>query len=227
MAGRSAQAPPSAPPKAGGGFNLSRWVRGHQGQAAAIAGAVLVAGYALYQRRKNAAAASTSSTVPTGAMATIQPYDPATAATGGFYTGGGASGGSPDSAGGIPVQDPQTAAQLANLEAQLGALSAGQQSISTQLTTPPAVGAPPTASTPAPSPTPSNSSLFGIESQVAGIFSAAGVPVTYGDTSETGQQRLERIAQGIQSGQRTYQSVTNDVQWLAQQQKAASTGGTA
>lgn len=225
--------PPPAPPAAGGGSQLQRWIRSHQGQAAAIGGGALVAGYALYKRHQANSSTAAAAGVPVGATATVQPYDPATAATGGYYYGGGGSGGSPDTAGGMPVgPDPQTSATLAAIQAQLGSLTAGQQGIGATLATgqpAPAAGgstgSAPTGTTPTPAPTPSTSPLFGIESQIAGIFSAAGVPITYGDTSETGQQRLERIAQGIQSGQRTYQSVTGDVQWLAQQQKAAA-GGT-
>lgn len=223
--------PAGGKPPPGKGGQLQRWVRTHQGQAAAIAGAVLVAGYALYKRRQ--AAKATGPGVPLGAMATIQPYDPATAATGGTYYGGGGSGGSPDTAGGMPAgQDPNTAATLAAIQAQLGSLTAGQQGIGAILATgQPApgtggtTGSTPTGSTPSPAPAPSSTSnLFGIESNVAGIFSRYGVPVTFGDTAETGEQRLQRIAQAIASGTRTYDSVTKDVQWLAQQQKLASTG---
>lgn len=79
-----------------------------------------------------------------------------------------------------------------------------------------------TGSTPAPANT---GGLGAIEAAVAGIFEAAGVnPAT---SSETGQQRIHRIATEVASGQRNLygaagpshmSSVYDSVRWIASQQ---------
>lgn len=156
--------PPRPTPGRPAGSQLSRWVTTHKAQAAAIAGVAAVAAYALYRKHQAAAAGSAAGAAPAGAQnnGALAPYydpttgqyiDPSSGDVLGAPTLTGYAGGSPDTAGGMPAgPDPATAAQLANIQAQLAALGAAQNG------TPPAgsygapatgpivqAGAPPTA----------------------------------------------------------------------------------